>query len=104
MFLLDTNVLSELMRPAPATEVATWVSAQALEQLFTAAPCQAEILAGIAILPEGHRRTALSAAAHSVFAEDFAGRVLPFEEEAATAYAALFALRRRSASRRPRST
>ena len=94
--LLDTNVLSELMRPAPAEAVTDWVASQALETLCTAAPCQAEILAGIAVLPEGRRRDALAAAADGMFAEDFAGRVLPFDDPAARAYATLFAARQQA--------
>jgi predicted nucleic acid-binding protein len=96
MFLLDTNVLSELMRPDPGQEVAAWIASQALEALFTAAPCQAEILAGIAVLPEGRRRRELTAAAEAMFSDDFAARVLPFDAAAAVAYAALFAARRRA--------
>ena len=56
MFLLDTNVLSTLMAAQPQPEVAAWLSAQTDELLFTAAVCQAEILSGLAILPEGRRR------------------------------------------------
>ena len=96
MFLLDTNVLSEMMRPNPSPEVAAWVAGQALEDLFTAAPCQAEILAGIAVLPEGRRRAELAAAAEAMFADDFAARILPFDAAAASAYAELFAARRRA--------
>ena len=96
LLLLDTNVLSELMRPAPAQAVLDWVAGQALDTLCTAAPCQAEILAGIAVLPEGRRHADLAAAAAGIFAEDFAGRVLPFDDQAATAYATLFAARRQA--------
>jgi predicted nucleic acid-binding protein len=96
LVLLDTNVLSELMRPAPTEAVTDWVASQALETLCTAAPCQAEILAGIAVLPEGRRRDALAAAADGMFAEDFAGRVLPFDDPAARAYATLFAARQQA--------
>lgn len=96
LLLLDTNVLSELMRPAPAPAVLDWVAGQALETLVTAAPCQAEILAGIAVLPEGRRRADLDAAAAGMFAEDFSGRILPFDDQAATAYAMLFAARRQA--------
>lgn len=96
MFLLDTNVLSEMMRVTPAPAVAAWVAAHPAEQLFTATPCQAEILAGIAVLPEGRRRIELETVARAMFAEDFADRLLPFESEAATGYAALFAARQRA--------
>jgi predicted nucleic acid-binding protein len=96
MFLLDTNVLSELMRPDPGQPVADWVANQPLQALLPAAPCQAEIFAGIAILPDGRRRNQLAAAAHAMFADDFAARVLPFDADAATTYADPFAARRRA--------
>jgi predicted nucleic acid-binding protein len=96
MLVLDTNVISETMSPEPAPQVAMWMSAQPLESLYTVAVCQAEILAGIAVLPEGRRRRALEAAARAVFTRDFEGRVLPFEERAAAAYAGIFADRRQA--------
>lgn len=98
MLLLDTNILSAMMRPQPSPALATWIAAQPIETLFTAAICQAEILAGLAIMPAGRRRHALAAAAQAMFAEDFAGRVLPFDAAAASHYAALFAARRQSGS------
>jgi predicted nucleic acid-binding protein len=76
--------------------VAAFVSTQSAERLFTASICQAEILAGIAIMPNGHRRLDLEAAARAMFLEDFEGRVLPFDMEAAIAYAAIFAAHRRA--------
>ena len=96
MFLLDTNVLSEMMAVAPAHQVAAWISAYPLGSLCTASVCQAEILAGLAVMPDGRRRSALEAAAHAMFQEEFDGRVLVFDTRAAAAYAALFAARRRS--------
>jgi hypothetical protein len=94
MFLLDTNILSAVMGSRPAPEVATWMSRQPLDLLFTAAVCQAEILSGIAVLPKGRRRDGLEMAALAIFREDFAGRILPFDTEAAVAYADIFAARR----------
>ena len=94
MFLLDTNILSAVMGPRPAPQVATWMARQPLELLFTAAVCQAEILSGIAVLPQGHRRNGLEMAARAMFREDFAGRVLPFDTEAAIVYAEIFTARR----------
>lgn len=64
--------------------------------MFTTAICQAEILAGLAIMPEGRRRSALAAAALAMFHEDFADRVLPFDTKAAAIYAELLAGRRRA--------
>ncbi len=94
MFLLDTNVLSAMMSHAPSPEVATWIAAQRMDDLFTAAVCQAEILSSLSIMPEGRRRDTLAAAARAMFEEDFEGRVLPFDAVAASAYAEIFAMRR----------
>jgi len=94
MFLLDTNILSAVMGPRPAPEVATWMARQPLDLLFTAAVCQAEILSGIAVLPKGRRRDGLETAALAIFRDDFAGRVLPFDTEAAVVYTDIFAARR----------
>ena len=102
MFVLDTNFLSAMMSSRPALEVAAWVSAQPAELLFTAAICQAKILAGLAVMPEGRRRTDLEAAARSMFTDDFEGRLLPFDMPAAVAYAEIFAARRRAG--RPAAT
>jgi predicted nucleic acid-binding protein len=96
IYLLDTNVLSETMKPRPAAEVAAWMRAQPLRTLFTAAICQAEILAGVAIMPPGRRRGELEAMAQAIFSQDFDGRILPFDAQAATAYSELFAIRRQS--------
>jgi len=94
MFVLDTNVLSAMMQAEPAPRVAAWIAGCEVEQLFTVSVCQAEILAGLAIMPRGRRRDLLGAAAEAMFSEDFAGRVLPFDSAAATAYAEIFAQRR----------
>ena len=99
MFLLDTNVLSELMRSRTAPEVAAWASRTPIDLLFTAAICQAEILAGVVVLPEGRRRRELDAAARAMFIEDFADRVLPFDTMAAAFYAEIFADHRRAGLR-----
>jgi len=56
MIVLDTNVLSELMRPAPSEAVQRWVAEQPVTNLFTTTITQAEILFGLALLPEGRRR------------------------------------------------
>jgi predicted nucleic acid-binding protein len=95
MFLLDTNVLSAIMAADPEPAVAAWVSGQDIELLFTTAISRAEIMAGLAIMPDGRRRTTLEAAARDMFQEDFSGRVLPFDVAASDAYATLFAARRR---------
>ncbi len=94
MLMLDTNMLSEIMRPEPERKVADWIVRQPSDDLFTAAMCQAEILSGLAIMPSGRRRTDLEKAARAMFADDFDGRILPFDTEATAAYAEIFAARR----------
>ena len=102
MFLLDTNILSAVMGSRPALQVAEWMAAQPPDLLFTATICQAEILSGIAVLPQGRRRAGLEIAALAMFREDFAGRILAFYSDAAVIYAELFAVRR--AAVRPTAT
>ena len=96
MLVLDTNMLSAMISAEPIRKVADWILDQPSEELFTAAVCQAEILSGISILPNGRRRAALEEAARAMFADDFHGRVLPFDTEAAAAYAEVFADRRKA--------
>ncbi|AWK90154.1 type II toxin-antitoxin system VapC family toxin [Azospirillum thermophilum] len=96
MVILDTNVLSELMRPSPSAAVVRWIAGQPVAGLYITAVTQAEILYGLALLPDGTRRSDLLAAAGQMFAEDFAGRVLPFDGAAAEAFALVAAGRRRA--------
>lgn len=91
--LLDTNVLSELMRAEPAPEVLAWFARQQGASFFICAITRAEILLGIALLPAGRRRDKLAAAAEQMFAEDFSGRCLPFDDDSATEYAICVAAR-----------
>jgi toxin FitB len=94
VIVLDTNVLSELMRSEPAAAVFARVSAQPRATLYTTSVSKAEFLYGIALLLEGRRHLALAAAAEAIFADDFEGSVLPFAEAAAVHYADIVALRR----------
>ena len=96
MIILDTNVLSELMRAAPATSVVRWVATLPVTSIYTTSITQAEILHGIMLLPAGRRRNALEVAAKALFDQDFGGRVLPFGSDAAHAYARIAAERRRA--------
>ena len=91
MILLDTNILSELMRPVPEPAVETWVGAQPAAGLFISAITEAELRYGLALLPDGQRRRRLLAQAEAMLAEDFAGRILPFDSAAAAAYAPIAA-------------
>ncbi|MGE4482431.1 PIN domain-containing protein [Acidocella sp.] len=100
MILLDTNVVSELMRPAPAPAVMSWLAAQPAASLFISAVTEAELRYGATLLPEGRRRADLMAAVDAMLAEDFTGRILPFDSAAAVAYAAIAAGRRPPARRK----
>ncbi len=91
--LLDTNVLSELMRPQPSIEVLGWFGRQQGISFFVSAITRAEILLGIALLPSGRRRDGLAGAAEKMFDEDFAGYSLAFDGSCATEYALLVARR-----------
>ncbi len=94
MIVLDTNVVSELMRSVPSVTVETWVSAQPAAGLFISAITEAELRYGLALLPDGQRQRRLLAQAEAMLAEDFAGRILPFDSAAAAAYAPIAAARR----------
>jgi predicted nucleic acid-binding protein len=95
VIVLDTNVLSELMRPTPSAHVMSWVAAQSAASLYVTTVTQAEILYGTMLLPRGRRRDEIEAAATAMFETEFASRVLPFGVEAAVHYAHIAADRRR---------
>lgn len=94
MIILDTNVVSELLRPAPAASVAAWLAAQEGSRVYLTAIGAAELRLGVALLPAGRRRDTLELAIDAMLAEDFRRRILPFDEAAAHAYAAIAAARR----------
>lgn len=96
MIVLDTNVLSELMRATPAENVVRWVAAQPASRLHIASVTEAEILHGIMLLPQGKKRSAIQAAAESMFAGDFGGRILAFDSAAARSYAQIASERKRA--------
>jgi predicted nucleic acid-binding protein len=94
MIIIDTNVLSEEMKPVPAASVLAWFRQQSAVDLFTTAVCQAEILLGVAMLPNGRRKFDLEAVARSVLGL-FVGRILPFDSAAAATYAEIVAARQK---------
>ena len=96
--LLDTNVISELMRKSPEPDVARWIANQRLEDLFLSAVSEAELRFGAAILPHGRRREALFSRIEAMLSDAFEDRILPFDSGAARAYGSI-AARRRSAGR-----
>ena len=92
--LLDSNVVSELIRKAPDPAVENWVGGLPLEELFFSAVGEAELLFGVAILPAGRRRKKLLADMESMLRDAFRDRVLPFDRRAAREYADIAAARR----------
>src|SRR5262245_44686026 len=94
MIILDTNVVSELMRLKPTPHVVAWVTKQPATDLFTTSITKAEIFYGIALLSKGKRRESLLAAAEAMFEEEFAGRVFGFEGDAARDFSRIVAHRR----------
>ena len=96
--LLDTNVLSELLRAAPNPAVVAWVTAQPADSVFVTSVTEAEMRVGVRLLPAGKRRQALEIAIAAMFAEDFAGRIRPFDTAAVPGYVDIVC-KRRSAGR-----
>jgi len=86
MIILDTNVVSELMKPSPSPAVTEWVRARTGSELYTTSITLAEILYGIARLPDGRRKELLRSTGSEVFAA-FEDQVLPFDSSAAVQYA-----------------
>lgn len=91
MIIIDTNVLSETMRPAPVRQVLEWLAAQPVNEIFTTAVTQAEILSGIAYMPAGKRKHELQDRAEAMFREDFDGGILAFDTRCAPLYAEIVA-------------
>ncbi len=94
MKILDTNVVSELIRPNRDENVVAWVDAQPLAELFVTAITEAELRSGVATMPNGKRKKALGADVHGILQKEFAGRILPFDSNAAIEYAAIVSARR----------
>ncbi|NUB46754.1 type II toxin-antitoxin system VapC family toxin [Fertoebacter nigrum] len=94
MILLDTNVISELMRVEPAQIVLDWFGQHEAADLFISAITEAELRTGVAILPDGQRRDRLQLAIDAMIDQDFQTRVLPFDSSAARSYAEIATARR----------
>ncbi len=88
MIVLDTNVVSETMRPEPDANALEWLNAQSAETLYLSSITLVELWFGIAALPGGARKRRLERAVDGLL-DLFIGRVLPFDEDAARRYAAI---------------
>jgi hypothetical protein len=87
VIVLDTNVISELVRLVPDEGVLAWLDSLEVSDVATTAVTAAELRYGIARMPDGHRKRELAAAIRGILTEDFYGRVLPFDERASVRYA-----------------
>lgn len=94
MIVLDTNVVSELLRPAPTSRVADWYISQAAPEAYISAVTEAELRYGVEIMPAGRRRADLESTIERLLEREFIGRILPFDTAAAKAYATIAAERR----------
>lgn len=95
MIVVDTNVISELMRPTPASAVADWVRAHSQRDLYTTSVTVAEIRYGIERLDAGRRKELFTSTADDIFAT-FDEYILPFDQAAAIQYAAIVGARDRA--------
>jgi len=95
MIILDTNVISEVMRPAPESRVMRWFDAQAAEDLHITAVTVAEILYGIELVSTSRRRDVLRAGVEKMLSELFADRILTFEDRSARVFSQIASSRRR---------
>ena len=94
MIVVDTNVISEIMRPQPSPEVLSWLNAQDSSQLFITTVTLAEVGYGLRILPDGQRRWQLHSRFEQFIAQAFEERVLDFTASAARAYAEIMGHRK----------
>jgi predicted nucleic acid-binding protein len=89
VIVLDTNVISEPLKPLPHATAVAWLDCQPKESLYLCAPVLMELLLGIALLPDGKRKTEMASAVQKLLANYFADRFLSFERESAVTYSAL---------------
>jgi len=94
MIVLDTNVVSELLRASPTPAVEAWLTGQDSAAVYLTAISAAELRYGVAIMANGKRRVMLAEAVDGILEEDFRDRILPFDSAASVEYANIGAERR----------
>jgi predicted nucleic acid-binding protein len=94
MIVLDTNVISEVIKPRPSATVLDWLALQPRNSLFTTAVTKAELLYGVELMPKGQRRSALHQAITKILTQVLSDHVLPFDSDAAEVYSRIAASRR----------
>jgi toxin FitB len=95
VIVLDTNVVSELVRPKPSAAVLDWVDRQPAAEVYLTAITVTELLSGVARLPDGQRKSDLTVLVEALLSEDFEHRISPFDETAAAHYADIVVHRER---------
>lgn len=96
MLILDTNVISEMMKPVPNDFVRAWLNVQISESLYITSITWAELMKGLESMPDGQRKIGLFVALHALRIQIFEDRVLPFDEAAATHYGKLTVVTQRA--------
>ena len=96
MIVLDTNVVSEPLRPVPDAKVLEWLDRQVAETLYITAISYAELLVGIEMLPDGKRKGGLGSAAAALLERLFGSRILPFDRTSAGEYARIYSRTKRT--------
>jgi len=94
MILIDTNIISEMMKSVPSPQIIDWIDSQDSDQLYVAATTIAEIAYGLGVLPDGKRRNSLEREFDQTIKEGFKGRVLSFDETAARMYGIIMSKRK----------
>lgn len=94
MIILDTNVLSEALRPSPNADVLNWLGNQPRSAVFTTTVTRGELFYGAHLLPAGQRRRELLETLQAIFDDDFAGQILSFDQDAADTYARIASSRK----------
>ncbi len=89
MIVVDTNVVSEPLKPEASAAVLDWLNRQAVKTLYLTTTSLAELLVGVEKLPDGRRKTVLAESLKPLLTKVFGPRILPFDEAAAVAYAKL---------------
>jgi predicted nucleic acid-binding protein len=95
MILLDTNVISEIMRPSPDPVVITWIQSLPRKEFWTSSVVVAELLSGIDLMPPGRKQKGLRDAIEEMIAEDFHGQILSFDLAAARHFGQILSARQR---------
>lgn len=96
MIVLDTNVVSEPLKPAPDANVLRWLDQQSVETLYITAISVAELLVGVEMLPDGKRKIILAEAMSGALERLFGPRILPFDRSAAVEYARIYSRSKRT--------